>query len=98
MCARIFNLLLWLNTRGVHEQAAGCTFYEPVRPDGAQNKTLISNTGVPTAQEKQGKWSKTFPVRENTENLKVKDISIFAVKIPNLYFKLDMSTKSVWCM
>ena len=44
VCARFFNLLLWLNTRGVHEQAAGCTFYETVRPDGAQNKTLISNT------------------------------------------------------
>ena len=44
LCARFFNLLLWLNTRGAHEQASGCTFYEPVRPDGAQNKTLISNT------------------------------------------------------
>ena len=32
--------------RGVHGQAAGCTFYEPVRPDGAQNKTLISNTDL----------------------------------------------------
>ena len=39
-----FNELLWLYTRGVHGQAAGCTFYEPVRSDGAQNKTLISNT------------------------------------------------------
>ena len=43
--ARFFNEILWLYTRGVHGQAAGCTFYEPVRPDGAQNKTLISNTG-----------------------------------------------------
>ena len=44
VCARFFNELLWLYTRGVHGQAAGCTFYEPVRPDGAQNNTLISNT------------------------------------------------------
>ena len=44
MCACFFNSLLWLNTRGVHEQAAGCTLYEPVCLDGAQNKTLISNT------------------------------------------------------
>ena len=51
MCARFFNLLLWLNTRGVHEQAAGCTFYEHVRPDGAQNKTLISNTDRPAEDE-----------------------------------------------
>ena len=28
----------------MHGQAAGCTFYEPMRPDGAQNNTLISNT------------------------------------------------------
>ena len=44
MCAHFFNELLWLYTRGVHGQAAGCTLYEPVRPDGAQNKSLISNT------------------------------------------------------
>ena len=44
MCARFFNEFEWLYTRGVHGQAAGCTLYEPVRPDGAQNKTLISNT------------------------------------------------------
>ena len=44
VCARFFNELLWLYTRGVHGQAARCTFYEPVRPDGAQNNTLISNT------------------------------------------------------
>ena len=42
--AHFFNEILWLYTRGVHGQAAGCTFYEHVRPDGAQNKTLISNT------------------------------------------------------
>ena len=42
----LFNELLLLYTRGVHGQAAGCTLYEPVRQDGAQNKTLISNTGL----------------------------------------------------
>ena len=60
---------------------------------------------VPTAQEKQGKWPKRFPVRENTGSLeflskqgiwfaqvvnslvlKVKDISIFAAKIPQILF------------
>ena len=45
VCARFFNEILWLYYRGVHGQAAGCTLYEPVRPDGAHNKTLISNTG-----------------------------------------------------
>ena len=44
VCARFFSESLWLYTRGVHGQAAGCTLYEPVRPDGAQNKSLISNT------------------------------------------------------
>ena len=46
MCARFFNDLLLLYIRGVHGQAAGRTFYEPVRPDGAQNKRLISNTDM----------------------------------------------------
>ena len=45
VCACFFSKSVWLYTRGVHGQAAGCTFYEPVRPDGAQNKSLISNTG-----------------------------------------------------
>ena len=45
MCARFFNDLLKLHiTRGVHGQAVGHTFYEHVRPDGAQNKRLIWNT------------------------------------------------------
>ena len=43
MCT-FFNDLLLLYTREVHGQDAGHTFYEPVRPDGAQNKTLILNT------------------------------------------------------
>ena len=46
MCARFFNELLWFYIRVVHGQAAGCMFYEPVHPGGAQNKTLISNTAV----------------------------------------------------
>ena len=57
---------------------------------------------VPTAQAKQGKWSQKIPVREfgnfaktqgiwfahvvNSLILKVKDISIFAVKIPFFFF------------
>ena len=48
MCAHFFNGILWPYTRGVHGQTAGCTFYEPVHPDGAQNKTLISNTACRT--------------------------------------------------
>ena len=50
MCARFYNEFLWLYIRGVHGQAAGCMLYEPVHPDGAQNKTLISNTAFETAQ------------------------------------------------
>ena len=46
VCARFFNDLSLLYIRGVHGQAAGRTFYEPVRLDGAQNKTLISNTAT----------------------------------------------------
>ena len=30
-----------------------------------------SNTRVPTAQGKQGKWLKKIPVRENTGNLEI---------------------------
>ena len=44
VCARFFNDLLLLHIRGVHGQAVGRTFYEHVRPDGAQNIRLISNT------------------------------------------------------
>ena len=46
MCARFFSDLLLLYIRGVHGQAAGRTFYEPMHPDGAQNITLISNTAI----------------------------------------------------
>ena len=42
--ACFFNDLLLLHIRGVHGQAAGHMFYEPVHLDGAQNKRLISNT------------------------------------------------------
>ena len=28
------------------DKLPGARFHEPVRPDGAQNKTLISNTGT----------------------------------------------------
>ena len=45
VCARFFSDVLLLYIRGVHGQAAGCTFYEPMHSDGAQNITLISNTG-----------------------------------------------------
>ena len=43
----------------------------------------------------QGIW---FAQVVNSLILKVKDISIFAAKIRNSFLKLDMSTKSVWCM
>ena len=43
MCTFFQLYLLLLHIRGVHGLAAGRTFYEPVRPDGAQNETLISN-------------------------------------------------------
>ena len=42
--ACFFNDLLLLHIRGVHGQAAGHMFYEPVHLDGAENKRLISNT------------------------------------------------------
>ena len=58
------------------------------------------NTGnleiLPKKQGKtQGIW---FAQVLNSLILKVKDISIFAAKIPNLILKLDKSAKSVLCM
>ena len=54
--APLISNTVWLYTRGVHGQAAGCTLYEPVRPDGAQNKTLISNTdGISLIAVENGK-------------------------------------------
>ena len=57
VCAHFFNDLVLLYIRRVHGRAAGRTFYEPVRPDGAHNKTLISNTDlycVLHAKKKEG--------------------------------------------
>ena len=46
----------------------------------------------------QGKQRIWFAQVVNSLILKVKDISIFAMKIPKFLLKLDMSTKSVLCM
>ena len=35
------------------------------------NMFLVFMNRVPTAQGKQGKWQKEFPVRENTGNLEI---------------------------
>ena len=46
---------------------------------------------VPTAQGKQGKWPKKFPVRENTGNLKMlskhrENTGIFFAQVGNALF------------
>ena len=61
-----------------------------------------------TTQRKQGKWPQKNPCHGkqgiwfaqvvNYLILKVKDISIFAVKISKFILKLDKSAKSVLCM
>ena len=66
---------------------------------------------VPTAQGKQGKWPKKFPVGNfvktqgillaqvvNSLILKVKGIAIVAAKKSIFAQKLDKSAKSVLCM
>ena len=45
-CARFFENLSLLHVRRVHGDNPGCTVLGEVHPVGAQNKTLISDTGV----------------------------------------------------
>ena len=44
-CARFFESLALLHSRRVHGENPGCTVLREVHPVGAQNKTLISDTG-----------------------------------------------------
>ena len=62
----------------------------PVREKPREFRTFCQNTG-----KTQEIW---FAQVVNSLILKVKDFSIFATKIPKLFLKLDMSTKSVWCV
>ena len=60
-----------------------------------KKKPVRENTGnLEILPKTQGIW---FAQVVNSLILKVKDISIFAAKIPQLFFKLDKSEKSVLC-
>ena len=59
---------------------------------------VMDNTGNLEILPKHWKNTGGFAQVVNSLILKVKDITIFAVKISILYSKLDISAKSVLCM